>query len=124
MRARDVNGHIVNVNSILGHKINTCVPGATPINCLYPPIFHAITAATECIRQEVQLFHSTQIKVTNVSPGLTETDIVATGSDNELIQLMPKLKPEHVANAVIWAICQPAEVQIQEITIKPVGEFL
>lgn len=63
MKARDVNGHIIMINSILGHKVNQAVPGAKPINSLYPPMKHAITALTECIRQEL-LYLQTQIKVT------------------------------------------------------------
>lgn len=55
-------GHIVNVNSILGHKVNQAVPGNKPTNSLYPPIKFAITGMTECIRQEL-LYLQTQIKI-------------------------------------------------------------
>lgn len=63
MKTRDVNGHIVNINSIFGHKVNQAVPGNKPMNSLYPPAKHAITAVTECIRQEL-LYLQTQIKIT------------------------------------------------------------
>lgn len=29
-------GHIVNINSIFGHKIHACVPGTKPLNGMYP----------------------------------------------------------------------------------------
>jgi NADP+-dependent farnesol dehydrogenase len=63
MQTREVNGHIININSILGHKTNQAVPGNKPTNSLYPPIKMAITGLTECIRQEL-LYLQTQIKVT------------------------------------------------------------
>lgn len=63
MKTREVNGHIVNINSILGHKVNQAVPGNKPTNSLYPPIKFAITGLTECIRQEL-LYLQTQIKIT------------------------------------------------------------
>lgn len=63
MQNRDVNGHIININSIFGHKVNQAVPGNKPMNSLYPPVKHAVKAMTECIRQELT-YLSTQIKIT------------------------------------------------------------
>jgi NADP+-dependent farnesol dehydrogenase len=62
MKTRDVNGQIININSIFGHKVNQAVPGNKPMNSLYPPVKHAITAFTECLRQEL-LYLQTQIKI-------------------------------------------------------------
>ncbi|CAO1439256.1 unnamed protein product [Diamesa tonsa] len=123
MQAREVNGHIVNINSIFGHKVNQAVPGNKPMNSLYPATKHAMTAITECIRQEL-LYLQTQIKISSISPGLVEQDIITSLTDNELVGLMPKLKPEDVASAVMYAICTPDHVQIHEIVMKPIGEFL
>lgn len=33
--------------------MNTCVPGTKPINGMYPACKFALTALTECLRQEV-----------------------------------------------------------------------
>jgi NADP+-dependent farnesol dehydrogenase len=63
MQTRDVNGHIININSIFGHKVNQVVPGNKPMNSLYPPVKHAVKAMTECIRQEL-MYLQTQIKIT------------------------------------------------------------
>lgn len=56
-------GHIVNINSIFGHKLNQVVPGNKPMNSLYPPVKHAVTALTECLRQEL-FYLQTQVKIT------------------------------------------------------------
>lgn len=63
MKERDVRGHIVNINSIFGHKVHQCVPGTKPLNGMYPASKFAVTAITECIRQEL-IFLETPIKVT------------------------------------------------------------
>lgn len=62
MKARDATGHIININSIFGHKLNTCVPGTRPINGMYPASKYAITAVTECLRQEL-IYLETNIRI-------------------------------------------------------------
>lgn len=53
----------------------------------------------------------------NISPGLVENDILTTdGSDNELVKYMPRLKPEDVAKAVIFAITASEQVLVSVIT--------
>jgi NADP+-dependent farnesol dehydrogenase len=32
MQTREFNGHIININSIFGHKVNQAVPGNKPMN--------------------------------------------------------------------------------------------
>lgn len=49
--------------SIFGHKVNTCVPGTKPINGMYPACKHALSAITECLRQEISYIEM-GIKVT------------------------------------------------------------
>lgn len=50
----------------------------------------------------------------NISPGLVENDILTThGSDNnELVKYMPRLKPEDVAKAIIFAITAAPDVLV------------
>ncbi|CAO1443037.1 unnamed protein product [Diamesa serratosioi] len=116
-------GHIVNINSIFGHKVHACVPGTKPLNGMYPASKYAVTAITECVRQEL-LYMGTKIKCTSISPGLVEGDIGTLNTSHEMIKLMPKLNPQDVADAVIFAISTPENVLIHELIIKPVGEFL
>jgi NADP+-dependent farnesol dehydrogenase len=115
-------GHVVNINSIFGHKVHSAVPGTKPINGLYPASKFAVTAITECVRQELE-HKNLRIKISCVTPGLVEGDGLAT-SPHELLKLMPKLKPEHVSQAVLYAISVPDNVVVHEIIMKPVGEFL
>lgn len=62
MRQRNVDGHIVHINSCAGHKIPYFV-GLYPSFNIYPSTKYAVTAMTEVMRQELQSFN-TKIKVT------------------------------------------------------------
>lgn len=55
-------GHIVNINSIFGHKIHSAVPGTKPLNGMYPASKFAVTSLTESVRNELK-FLKTKIKI-------------------------------------------------------------
>ncbi|KAL7727393.1 hypothetical protein ACLKA6_003051 [Drosophila palustris] len=118
MKRRQINdGHVVIINSIAGHGV-PFQPGFS-FN-MYAPSKHAITALTEVLRQEF-LNLGTMIKVTSISPGVVNTEIFDETSP-EVHSKMPMLRPEDVADAVTYCIQTPPNVQIHELTIKPVGE--
>lgn len=48
----------------------------------------------------------------SISPGLVDTDIVSN-SDNDIINYMPRLKPQDVSRAVLFAITNPENVQVR-----------
>lgn len=62
MKSRGSDGHIININSIVGHKVPYFVGNLGSFN-IYPATKHAITAYTECLRQEL-IMEKTKIKVT------------------------------------------------------------
>ncbi|XP_053675845.1 farnesol dehydrogenase-like [Anopheles nili] len=113
MKKRSVDGHIVHINSILGHKV---LPMGT-LN-VYPATKFGVTALTEVMRNELRMA-GTKIKVTSVSPGLVRTEILPSST---ALGDMPILEPEDIADAILYALGTPQRVQIHELTIKPVGE--
>ncbi|XP_052860261.1 farnesol dehydrogenase-like [Anopheles cruzii] len=115
MKKRSVDGHIVHINSILGHKL-------LPMGGLnaYPASKFGVTALTETMRNELRLA-GTKIKVTSVSPGLVRTEIIPNSMD---IKSTAILEPEDIASAVLYAVGTPPRVQIHEIMVKPVGEMM
>ncbi|XP_034116143.1 farnesol dehydrogenase-like [Drosophila albomicans] len=117
MERRKINdGHIVIVNSILGHR----VPNVGMSLNMYAPSKHAITALTEVLRQEF-LAKGTHIKITSVSPGAVDTEIIDKTKIPAGLEF-PMLRSEDVADAITYCISTPPNVQIHELTIKPIGE--
>lgn len=54
-------GHIVNVNSILGHS--TRIIGSCPMVNIYPATKFGITATTDIMRQELNYLKDDRVKV-------------------------------------------------------------
>ncbi|XP_039499515.1 farnesol dehydrogenase [Drosophila santomea] len=120
LQKRNVNdGHILIVNSVAGHRVVTS-PGF--IMGMYSPSKFAVTALTEVLRHEF-LTSKTQTKITSISPGAVDTEII----DKKALQLfpdLPLLRSEDVADAISYCIQTPPSVQIHELIIKPVGETI
>ncbi|KAJ3651595.1 hypothetical protein Zmor_017624 [Zophobas morio] len=121
MMLNNINGHIVYINSILGHFC----PIEFRMN-IYSATKCAVTALTETMRQEL-ISSGSKIKVTSVSPGLTVSEMTIFSKDlteetRRFVKDRPILKAEDVADAVVYALSTPEHVQVHELTIKPVGE--
>ncbi|XP_050323116.1 farnesol dehydrogenase-like [Bactrocera neohumeralis] len=118
MREHGGDGHVFLINSIAGHSFSN-VPGLSWN--LYPSSKYAVTAMTEVYRQEF-LKYNTKVKVTSISPGGVLTEILPAHLLPEDKTGLPLLKPEDVADALIYCLQTPPHVQIHELTIKPLGE--
>lgn len=118
MRAHGGDGHVFLINSIAGHNVMT-IPGLSWN--MYPSSKYALTAMTEVYRQEF-LKYNTKIKVTSISPGGVLTEIIPAHLLPEDKTDLALLKPEDVADALLYCLQTPPHVQIHELIIKPMGE--
>ncbi|CAG9856727.1 unnamed protein product [Phyllotreta striolata] len=122
MKENGINGHIININSITGHSVPQI-----PFHNMYPASKHAVTALTETFRQDINKLNL-KIKITSISPGAVDTPIFdenirGTPGFKKLIG-DKLLKPEDIADGVVYALSTPLHVQVHELTIKPINEKL
>ncbi|CAG9772785.1 unnamed protein product [Ceutorhynchus assimilis] len=119
MSSNKVAGQIINMNSILGHFVYDI-----PNTNIYTASKHALRALTETLRLELIGVES-KIKVTSLSPGpVEETDFFIRnimGGDGKS-PLKYFLKPEDVANGVLYILSTPPHFQVAELMLRPVGE--
>jgi len=119
MKEHNIDGHIININSVAGHKV---VPGRTNV---YSASKYAVTALSETLRLELAR-EGSKIKVTSLSPGTVRTEIFEQGNiSTKRLQSMkktPQLEASQIADAAVYVLSTPPEVQISELTIQPVGE--
>jgi NADP+-dependent farnesol dehydrogenase len=119
-----VNGHIVNMNSVVGHSVPFS-GGDIPAYNIYPGTKYAVTATTEVMRQELLLLNNDKIRFSSISPGLTKTDILDAGNYSNVEKIfneLPSLTAEDISATVLFVLSMPQHVQIAEVTIKPQGE--
>lgn len=95
--------------SILGHRIPDI---SYPAFGVYPATKHSLTALCQTIRQELS-FLKAPIKLTSVSPGMVDTDIL-TAMNQEVISRLPKLGVSDVTDAVVYALSTPDTVRVSK----------
>ena len=102
------DGHFLITSSVAGRR---ALPGS-----LYSATKHAVTAMGEALRQEIRQMHDNQtIRVTLIEPGLVDTPFF----DNPVNDA---LSDDDIARAVIYAMEQPAGVDVNEILIRPAAQ--
>jgi NADP-dependent 3-hydroxy acid dehydrogenase YdfG len=84
---------------------------------------HAVNAFSETLRQEVA---ELGIRVTIVEPGATNTEVAESIPDAAdravMVQHITKqsnMRSEDVANAILYALQQPPNVNVREIWLAP-----
>ncbi|XP_011299837.1 dehydrogenase/reductase SDR family member 11 [Fopius arisanus] len=116
LQADNLPGHIININSIVGHRV--VKPQNNDMN-IYIASKHAITGYTETLMRELL---GQNIRVTSLSPGLVKTEIV--GAVSSTLAELPILEAEDIADSIIFLLGMPQRVQVNELTITPLGENL
>lgn len=106
------NGHIINISSIGGHEVS-------PTAAIYCATKFAVKAISEGLRQE-----SENIRVTNISPGVTESELAESISDDVARGVMKEYRKiaipsTAIAKAILFAIEQPSNVDVNEMIVRP-----
>ena len=111
-------GHIINMSSVGGFKV--WAPGGT----VYSATKFAVRAITEGLRMEHK---ADNIRCTIISPGAVATELPESSSEENTRKNLREfykiaVPADSVAGAIAYAIEQPAEVDVNEIVIRPIKQ--
>jgi NADP-dependent 3-hydroxy acid dehydrogenase YdfG len=110
-------GHFVNIISTAGLKV-------VPLQAVYGATKNAVRTLTEGLRQEA----GDKLRVTGISPGFIHTDFAEsmTNPDAKAQTLSARdkmaISPDAIARAIAFAIEQPPDVDVGDITIRPTAQ--
>jgi NADP-dependent 3-hydroxy acid dehydrogenase YdfG len=112
------SGQIINLSSVAGHKV---FPGGA--------VYCATKFAVKAISEGIRLESEGKIRSTNISPGAVATELTSTISDDEAAKMAEQLygiaiDADAIARAITFAIEQPADVDVNEIIIRPTKQEL
>ncbi len=111
-------GHVINIGSIAGHEVY-------PNGNVYCATKFAVRALSRGMRLDLL---GTGIRVSNVDPGLVETEfsLVRFHGDSErarkVYQGYTPLSPDDIADAVVYCATRPPHVDISEIVVMPTDQ--
>jgi 3-hydroxy acid dehydrogenase/malonic semialdehyde reductase len=115
---RRERGHVINLGSTAGHM--TYANGA---------VYCATKAAETAISEGLKLdLMGTPVRVTSVDPGMVQTDfsLVRFRGDEEraakIYQDINPLKPEDVAETIVWVATRPAHVNIHTVVMTTIDQ--
>lgn len=106
-------GHVVNVASVGAYEVS-------PTAAVYCATKFAVRAISEGLRQE----SAGDIRVSLVSPGVTESELAESISDASAREAMKTYRSvaipaSAIADAIAYAVGQPPEVDVNEIVVRP-----
>jgi NADP-dependent 3-hydroxy acid dehydrogenase YdfG len=115
---RQKSGHIINVASVIGIKV--FAPGGV----VYGATKAAVRVLTEGLRMEL---HAQNIRCTMISPGAVATELPESSSEEATRKNLRDfykmaIPSDSIASAIAYAIAQPAEVEIDEVVIRPTAQ--
>jgi 3-hydroxy acid dehydrogenase / malonic semialdehyde reductase len=108
-------GHVINIGSIAGHQ-------AYCGGSVYCSTKHAVKAITQSLRLDLL---DKNIRVSSIDPGIVETDFFKVRFYGDLDRVKEffkgiiPLKPDDVAETVVFCATRPSHVNINEIIILP-----
>jgi NADP-dependent 3-hydroxy acid dehydrogenase YdfG len=114
-------GHVVNMGSIAGIQ-------AYPNGALYVASKAAVHAFTRALREDLL---GRPIRLTNVAPGLVETDFstvrfrgdaAKAGAVYEKVAVGGPIHAEDVAGCVLFAVTRPPHVNVDEIVVTALAQ--
>lgn len=109
-------GHFVNIASTAGYRI-------VPNQSVYAGTKVAVRVISEGLRQEA----GAKLRVTVVSPGATESNFTDSVQNAEVRAQLAAysafaMPPDAIARAIAFAIEQPADIDVNEVVVRPTAQ--
>ena len=109
---RQGTGHVINMASIGAYRV-------WPGSAVYCASKYAVWAISEGLRQESPI-----VRVTTIAPGPVQSELAETITDTAMREAMvhyrrDAMPADAIARAVAFAIDQPADVDVNEIVVRP-----
>ena len=114
------SGHIIVTSSVAGTK---SVPG----NAVYSGTKHFVRAMLDSFRTE-SVMEGTNIRTTLIYPGAIQTELLNAVAPSEMKTMVEEfyknvgIAPDAIANAVLYAVSQPDNVDVSDLVIRPTRE--
>jgi NADP-dependent 3-hydroxy acid dehydrogenase YdfG len=93
---------------------------------IYSATKWSVNVLSEALRQEV---YKDNIRVISIQPGAVDTELPHQITNAEVkdwavdyYQSLQTLSSEDIANAVVYAVTQPAHVNVNEILLRPTAQ--
>ena len=108
------SGHIINVSSVAGHRVR-------PTSAVYSATKTAVRVISEGLRQEVKPYN---IRTTVISPGAVDTELPDSITEPDIAESTRRsyqsaIPAESFARAVVFAMSQPEDMDVNEILFRP-----
>lgn len=118
---RDVEGHIVNICSILGHCAISC-PGVKPFLSTYSVSKFGVQALNRMLSKELVYYQRPKIRLSNISPAFVgDTKIGKENASFKALPESPVLSPKDVSDTLMFVLSAPSHVQVREVVIEAAG---
>lgn len=114
------SGHIIVTSSRAG---TMSVPG----NAVYCGTKHFVRAMLDSFHSEA-IMEGTNIRTTTIYPGAIKTELLNTVAESEAKNAVSQfydnfgLTPDVIANAVLYAVSQPDNVDVSDLVVRPTKE--
>ena len=114
------SGHLITTSSVAGTK---SVPG----NAVYCGTKHFVRAMLDSFRSE-SVMEGSNIRTTLIYPGAIKTELLNTVAPSETKTMVEEfyknvgLTADVIANAVLYAVSQPDQVDVSDLVVRPAKE--
>lgn len=111
-------GHVINISSVAGLRVSAGLG----------TVYSATKFAVKAISEGVRIESAGKFRSTAIYPGYIESELMYGSSDEESLGTIIQgykqfaISPERIGDAVVYAVAQPDEASVNEITVRATAQ--